>query len=71
LDLDQRVFGVTRTSHEQAEKVLCLINISDSKIALDLNPDLLPSTCWVDLLSEKNYSSGDLNLEPYQVLWLV
>ena len=71
LDLDQRVFGVTRTSLDQAEKVLCLINISDTKVALDLNPDLLPSATWVDILSDEAFSPGTLELEPYQVLWLV
>ncbi len=71
LDLDRRVFALTRTSCDQAEKVLCLINITDTEVALDLNPDLLPSATWVDILSEKIFSPGPLQIEPYQVLWLV
>ncbi len=71
LELDQRVFALLRTSRDQAEIVLCLINISDITVSLNLSPDLLPSTTWVDLLSKKTFSHGPLQIEPYQVLWLV
>jgi sucrose phosphorylase len=71
LELDQRVFGLLRTPRDQAEKVLCLINISDITLSLDLNPALLPSSKWVDLLTKKTFSPGALEIEPYQVLWLV
>lgn len=70
LDLGSEVFALLRTAEDQREKVLCLINISEVETAIDIEPTLLKSPMWTDLLSGAEYPPGKLRLEPYQVLWL-
>lgn len=71
LDLDSQVFALLRTSEDQSDKVLCLINISDVDLNIEIEPTLLGSSVWMDLVSGAEYHPGILNLEPYQVLWLI
>lgn len=71
VDIGPGVFSLIRTSRDQVQKVLCIINILDTAAKLDLNPSLLSADTWTDLLTEKVYSAGSLTIKPYQVLWLV
>jgi glycosidase len=70
LDLGSQVFALLRTAEDQREKILCLINITDSKVELAVDPATLDSLAWVDLISSAEYQPGILTLDPYQVLWL-
>ncbi len=71
LDLGSQVFALLRTAEGQGEKVLCLINITNSKVKLEVEPTTLDSSVWVDLISGMDFHPGKTNLEPYQVLWLI
>ena len=71
LDLGNQVFAVLRTADDESETVLCLINVTGKALSLAKDFDKLnPSSDWVDLLSGKTYPQGQIDLEPYQVLWL-
>ena len=71
LDLGSQVFALLRTAEGQGEKVLCLINITNSEVELKVEPTTLDSSVWVDLISGMDFHPGKINLEPYQVLWLI
>ena len=71
LDLGSQVFALLRTAEGQGEKVLCLINITNSEVELHVDPTTLDSSIWVDLINGMEYHPGKINLEPYQVLWLI
>jgi len=71
LDLGSQVFALLRTAQGQREKILCLINITNSEVELEVDPTTLDSSVWVDLISGMEYQPGKINLEPYQVLWLI
>ena len=71
LDLGSQVFALLRTAEGQREKVLCLINITNSEVEVEVDPTTLDSSVWVDLISGMEYHPGKINLEPYQVLWLI
>jgi sucrose phosphorylase len=68
LDLDSRLFALLRG--DSNNKVLCLINISSETVKVELSPDLLGSSLPVDLLTDREYSSGKIQIDPYQTLWL-
>lgn len=70
LSLDKRVFALLRTTENNKDKVLCLINITQEAIDLVIDPSIIDSTSWVDLLSGHEYLPGQIVLKPYQVLWL-
>lgn len=70
LDLGNHVFALLRTAVDQKEKILCLINITDTEVVLAIDPMTLESANWVDLLSGAKYQPGKITLDPYQVLWL-
>ena len=70
LDLDPGIFSLIRSTLDLSEDVLCLVNISENSISLDLGPELLKSDKWIDILTERSYSPGTVLLEPYQVMWL-
>ena len=48
-------------------QVLCLFNLSDKQQAVDLGLN----GSYRDILTEANYAPANLELEPYQALWLV
>ena len=66
LDVGRDVFAVKRISCDEAEQVLCLINVTDDEQQIT-NP--VKKTAR-DLLTDRIHGS-QLTLEPYQVLWLV
>lgn len=70
LGLGNQVFALIRTEEDQGEKVLCLINITDKGVDLEIDPTLMDSPAWIDLISGEEYQPGKISLEPYQVLWL-
>ncbi|MEA3351374.1 MAG: sugar phosphorylase, partial [Chloroflexota bacterium] len=77
IPLDKRVFAILRTSPDNNEQILCLINVSNQHLHLRLDscPDALPPTSrWCDLLSVPNcFQASDsppLKIAPYQILWL-
>ena len=71
LDLGDQVFAVLRTSADDSEMVLCLINVTSkpAEISIDDENFNITSDC-TDILTGDKYSPGEINLEPYQVLWL-
>jgi len=71
LDFGSQVFALLRTAEGQEEKVLCLINITNSEVELEVDPTTLDSSVWVDLISGMEYNPGKINLESFQVLWLI
>jgi len=66
LDDDARVFAVLRAS--QSERVLCLHNVTDTRVRFQARE---LGTSWRDLISGADYRASQINLEPYQVAWLV
>jgi len=71
LDLGSQVFALLREAEDQRGKVLCLINITDTKADLKIDSALLDSSTWKDLLSDQVVQSGEVSLDPYQVMWLI
>jgi len=71
LDLDSQVFALLRTAEDQGEKVMCLINITNTEVELEVDPTILDSSTWADLISGMEYHPEKINLKPYQVLWLI
>ena len=70
LDLGNQVFALLRTAEDSGNKVLCLINITNADVDVQVDPALLGSTTWRDLLSNQKFQPGEISLEPYQVVWL-
>jgi glucosylglycerate phosphorylase len=70
LALGSQVFSVLRIAVDQGDTVLCLINITNGRVDLEVDPALLKSPIWIDLISGGEYQPGKITLEPYQVLWL-
>ena len=69
LEIDHRLFSLLRG--EGNDQVLCLINISAEKVQVEIDPNPLDSNPWVDLLTDRQYSPGKIQLDSYQTLWLV
>jgi len=71
LDLSDQVFAVLRTADDEVERVLCLINVTSkaAKISIDVE-GIDSSSDLTDLLTNDEYSPEELNMEPYEVLWL-
>jgi sucrose phosphorylase len=70
LNLGIQVFALLRTAEDSGNKVLCLINITNADVDVQVDPALLGSTTWRDLLSNQKFQPGEISLEPYQVVWL-
>jgi glycosidase len=77
LSIDRRVFSVLRTSQEGSAAVLCLINVSEAAVTINLQRAQKPlprSNEWADLISDRvhRFPKGEisLKLEPYQSMWL-
>ena len=71
LDLGNQVFALLRFAEDQGNKVLCLINITYTRVDLKIDPALLGSPTWKDLLTNREFQPGTITLEPYQVMWLI
>jgi sucrose phosphorylase len=70
LYLDNRVFSILRTSQDGLESILCIINISNIEVTLQVDREIINPANRVDILTEIEYSLESLILDPYQVLWL-
>jgi len=75
LNADERVFAVLRHAPHSAEPALCLHNVSNERVALDLPlPQAMHPAVWRDLLTNRVCARSDggvveITLEPYQVFW--
>ncbi|MCK4558587.1 MAG: alpha-glucosidase C-terminal domain-containing protein [Calditrichia bacterium] len=76
LSLSDKVFSVLRTSTEGQEIIMAIINITNDResLSIDLRMHGLKGQQWIDVLTKKTYkANGDnleLNLDPYDILWL-
>jgi sucrose phosphorylase len=77
LSLDNKVFSLLRSSTNDDEHTLCLTNVTDQIVDLNIDRFSLPfadSNSVLDTLSKQNYpiSHNRLTLKmlPYQVIWL-
>ena len=76
LDLGARIFCVLRTSPDGRSRVVCLQNVSDQVIQVELPLEGLafdPTSLPIDIITGKRVelnSAGRLSLQPYQVLWM-
>ena len=78
LSLHDNVFAVVRTSPDEEETILCLINVTPEKQILTFEPaemNLPQEVNWTDLISGTTYrflqSRSHLSLEGYQYIWLI
>lgn len=85
LPLHRRIFSLLRHAPDGSETILCLINVTDQSMRLNLasiREEIPSASRWRDLLSgsvaPEGYSSSikgaselaPINTDPYQVLWL-
>jgi glycosidase len=76
LDAPDQVFATLRTSPEGDQHVLAMTNVSARKVSLSFNLDDLgvKSQTWRNLQEDTDLEASggilQLNLEPYDVLWL-
>jgi sucrose phosphorylase len=77
LDLGSAVFAVFRFSLDQESQILCLHNLTDKSVDLEIDISMLPvgnGNALVELLTENAYQIVDsklsIQLSPYQVSWL-
>ncbi len=74
VDVGRQVLAVLRISPDDKERILCLHNVSDQMVIIDINRDLsFGSQFSRDLISENSISLEEENfsLFPYQTVWLV
>jgi glycosidase len=77
LDLGPKLFALTRTSLDQNERILCLLNVTPNEQHISARLDALglpPAQVLADLIAGETYpvEQGALSLElqGYQYLWL-
>jgi glycosidase len=77
LQVHASIFGLLRKALDDTIQVLCLTNVSSRKIQVSIDLTSLAFTGapnLTDLLSQQTYQTTDnqleLNIDPYQVLWL-
>ena len=76
LKVSDALFALVRTSIDEKEQIICVTNITsrDQQITIDLPEQGLNTRSWLDILSEHLFMADgdvlDLDLPPYQVLWL-
>lgn len=76
LSLSDRVFSVLRTSTDGQEIIMAIINITNDpeSLSIDLRMHGLKGQQWTDILTKKRYNANgnnlEINLDPYDVLWL-
>jgi hypothetical protein len=59
----------TRTSLDESQRILVLVNVSDQRQELELE-NLVDSRLTHDLLSEAKVHDGVFALNPCQIAWL-
>jgi sucrose phosphorylase len=73
---DRRVFAAMRTADGGGDWVLCLHNVTNARVTLDIaTGEVASASTWRELLSERPYSLGPngtirVTLRPYEVNWL-
>ncbi len=68
--LDERVLGLWRQSLDRSQSVFALHNVSGEAVEIPGDAlNLIADETWVDLLSGARVS-GDLDLAPYQCMWI-
>jgi len=73
---DQRVFAVLRTAAAGSDWVLCLHNITNARVTLEIaTGDVAAAPTWAEMLSERSPSVSanagtSVTLQPYEVNWL-
>lgn len=76
MELDSRLFAVSRISADQKERLLCIHNLSDERVFVSgSKTECSPEMVWTDLLTGKHYiqyGAGEppVELEGYQTVWL-
>ncbi len=76
LSLSDKVFSVLRTSTEGQEIIMAIINITNDResLSIDLRMHGLKGQQWTDILTKKIYNANgnnlEINLDPYDILWL-
>lgn len=74
LMLDKRVFALLREDEADSEQILCIVNVTDETVELELPPMGWRTSVLCDLLSELRVELQDapvtLLLQPYQSMWL-
>lgn len=76
LELSPSLFSVVRVSPNGDEHLLCLTNVTERTLALDVRQSELgmESQYWFDLLAGRGWLATDgmlkLEMGPYEVLWL-
>ncbi len=73
LHITEQLFGFWRQSLDRMQSIFCIYNISSEVQPLlisDLN--LIVTDSWYDLISGQEFdeNSGEIVLQPYQVLWI-
>jgi len=73
---DRRVFAVLRLASTESDWVLCLHNVTNTRVTVDIaTGEVASASTWRELLSERPYSVGPngtirVTLRPYEVNWL-
>jgi len=73
---DRRLFAVLRAATAESDWVLCLHNVTNVPVTLDIATDgPAPASAWRELLTEQSHSVGangstQVTLQPYEVSWL-
>jgi sucrose phosphorylase len=73
LHLGNEVFAFWRQSARRDQSVFCIHNVTDHAVSIPIRSiNLISSQFWTDLISGQSLSmeSQELNLEPYQSVWL-
>jgi hypothetical protein len=64
------VFGLVRVSPDGKEKVVCLQNVSDRKVEMNILPFI--QSGMQDIITGEQFGySESFVLRPYQTVWLV
>jgi glucosylglycerate phosphorylase len=73
---DKRVFAVLRTAALGSDRVLCLHNVTNARVTVDIaTAEVASAVVWTELLSQRPYpvsANGTIRvtLRPYEVNWL-
>ena len=76
LDIAPEIFALLRTSPDNLEKILVLINVSSKACRLEIPLSKLDSeeTHWYDIVSGVEWMSDEgtlyINMYPYDIIWL-
>jgi len=76
INISEKLFCVLRTSIDETEKILTIVNISAQlqKVRFNLPSAQIYEKYWLDLMSRQSFQFEDgrlnLELEPYEFVWL-